>query len=134
MSDANKALVRRFYEAVNAGNLDVVDELIADDMVEHDEFPGLEPNKAGVRKFFETMRAAFPDCKLVEEDMVAEGDTVFVRARVTGTHRGEFLGIPATNRAISVPMVDMVRLANGQCVEHWGVTDTGAMMEQLTGG
>jgi steroid delta-isomerase-like uncharacterized protein len=133
MSDDNKALVRRFYAQMSAGNVDVVDELVADNLVEHDEFPGLEPNKAGVRKFFETMLVAFPDLTMTADDMIAEGDKVFVRATMSGTHRGEFLGVPATNRKVSVPMGDYVRFADGKVVEHWGVTDTGAMMEQLTG-
>ena len=134
MSDENKALVRRFYEQMSAGNVDVIDELIADDLIEHDEFPGLEPSKAGVRKFFETLRAAFPDLEMIAEDMVAEGDKVFVRATIRGTHRGEFLGVAATNRRITIPIGDYVRFANGRLVEHWGITNTGALMEQLSGG
>lgn len=134
MSEANKALVRRFYEQISAGKVDVIDELVADDLIEHEEFPGLEPNKAGVRSFFETMRAAFPDFEMTVEDMIAEGDKVFVRGTMTGTHEGEFLGVPPTSRKITVPMGDYVRFSNGQVVEHWGVTDTGAMMEQLTNG
>lgn len=133
MSEENKALARRFYEQMNAGNVSVVDELVSDDLIEHDEFPGLEPNKDGVKKFFETMRAAFPDLKMTIEDMIAEGDKVFIRATCAGTHQGEFLGVPATNRRITVPMGDYVRFSGGQVVEHWGVTDTGALMQQLTG-
>jgi ketosteroid isomerase-like protein len=79
MSEANKAICRRFYDGLNAGDLSVIDELISDDLVEHDEFPGLEPNKAGVRKLFEMFQVAFPDGKLEAEDMIAEGDKVFVR-------------------------------------------------------
>jgi steroid delta-isomerase-like uncharacterized protein len=133
MAQDNKALVRRFYEQMSAGNVGVIDELVAADLVEHDEFPGLEPNKAGVRQFFELMLAAFSDFRMTIDDMIAEGDKVFVRASFTGTHQGEFLGIPATGRTITVPMGDYVRFVDGKVVEHWGVTDTGAMMEQLTG-
>ena len=128
MSEANKALARRMYEEVNKGNLAIIDELFADDFVEHEEFPGLAPGKDGVRQFFVMMRTAFPDLRLVQEDMMAEGEKVFIRASMTGTHRGEFMGIPATGKQIAVLFADVVRIANGQAVEHWGVTDTGAMM------
>jgi len=80
------------------------------------------------------LRAAFPDLEMIAEDMVAEGDKVFVRATIRGTHRGEFLGVAATNRRITIPIGDYVRFANGRLVEHWGITDTGALMEQLSGG
>jgi steroid delta-isomerase-like uncharacterized protein len=133
MSEANKALARRFYAEMSAGNIGIIDELVADDMIEHDEFGGLEPNKEGVRQFFTATLAAFPDLEMVADDMIAEGDKVFIRATMNGTHQGEFLGIPGTGRKISVPMGDYVRIADGKVVEHWGVTDTGAMMEQLTG-
>ena len=127
----NKAITRRFYEGLNAGDLSVIDEFISDDLVEHDEFPGLEPNKAGVRRFFEWLQAAFPDGKLEVEDMIAEDDKVFVRSRMTGTLQGEFMGMSATGRAIDVGVGDYMRFKKGMVVEHWGVTDTGAMMQQL---
>ncbi len=82
---------------------------------------------------FEMFQAAFRGGKFEVDDMVAEGDKVFVRARMTGTHQGEFMGIPATGRTINVGVGDYLRLENGVAVEHWGVMDTGVMMQQLTG-
>ena len=131
MTEANKAAVLRFYGEMSKGNVGIIDEMVADDFVEHDEFPGLTPNKDGVRQFFQAMRAAFPDLEMIAEDMVAEDDKVFVRARMRGTQRGEFIGIPATGRQIDVPMGDFVRFKDGKVVEHWGATDTGMMMQQL---
>ena len=131
MSEANKAAVRRFYGEMNKGNLVIIDEAVADDFVEHEEFPGLAPTKEGVRQMFQMMRTAFPDLEMVPEDMVAEGDKVFVRGRMRGTQRGEFMGIPATGRQFDVPMGDFLRFANGKVIEHWGATDTGMMMQQL---
>jgi steroid delta-isomerase-like uncharacterized protein len=133
MSETNKELARRFYDRLNAGDLSVIDELVSDDLVEHEEFPGLEPNKAGVKKMFEMFQAAFRDGKFEVDDMIAEGDKVFVRARMTGTHQAEFMGVPATGRTISVGVGDFLRMENGLAVEHWGVMDSGALMEQLTG-
>jgi steroid delta-isomerase-like uncharacterized protein len=134
MSEANKALVRGFYERFNKGDLTLVDDLVSDDFVEHEVFPGLEPNKTGLRQLFEGFHAAFEGGKFEVDDLIAEGDQVFVRVRATGTHRGEFMGIPATGRTIEVGVGDFLRIDNGLVVEHWGVMDTGALMQQLTGG
>lgn len=133
MSDANKALAGRLYERLSAGDLSVVDEVISDDFVEHEGFPGLEPDKSGVRKMFELFQTAFGNARFEVDDMIAEGDKVFVRARMTGTHQAEFMGIPATGNAINVGIGDYFRIVNGIAVEHWGVMDTGAMIRQLTG-
>jgi steroid delta-isomerase-like uncharacterized protein len=133
MSETNKALARQFYERLNAGDPTVIDDLISDDLVEHEPFPGLEANKEGVRMMFEMFRTAFPDVKFEVDDIIAEGDKVCVRARMTGTHQGEFMGMPPTGRTINVGIADFLRTDNGKAVEHWSVTDTGAMMQQLTG-
>ena len=132
MSDANKALVRRLYEQLNAGDLNVIDELVSDDFVEHEEFPGLEPNKTGLRKMFELFHTAFQYSKFEVDDVIGEGDRVSVRARMTGTHRAEFMGIPGAGQTINVGVGDYFRIADGMVAEHWGVMDTGAMMQQLT--
>jgi steroid delta-isomerase-like uncharacterized protein len=131
MSDTHKSVIRRFYEEINKGNLDVINDLASETFVEHEEFPGLAPSREGVRQLFQMFRDAFSDFAIVTDDMVAEGDKVFVRAHMTGTHRGEFMGIAATGRSINVPFADIVRFENGKVVEHWGITDTGAMMQQL---
>lgn len=129
----NKALVRRAYEAMGKGDFDALGALIADDMIEHEEVPGLEPNKAGVLQFFKMLRSAFPDLTMTADDMVSEGDKVFVRATMAGTHEGDFMGMPATGRKVVVPMADFLRMKDGKLAEHWGVTDMAAMMEQLGG-
>ncbi len=131
MSEENKEIVRRFYAAINAGRLEIIDELVAEDLVEHEEFPGVASGREGVRQFMQMMRTAFPDFAMTIEDIVAEGDKVFIRATMRGRHRGEFMGIPATGKQIEVPFGDFVRFEGGKVVEHWGVTDTGKMMEQL---
>ena len=131
MSEANKALARRFYAAINAGELDAITDVIGENFVEHEEFPGLEPTRDGARKMFEMMRGAFPDFRMEIDDMIAEGDKVFLRARMLGTHKGDFAGIAPTGRKIDVRFADFVRIQSGRVVEHWGITDTGAMMQQL---
>ena len=136
MSEDNKALVRRFYDGVNSGQVDeVVDELVADDFVEHEEnLPGMpEPptDKEGVKIFFRTLLDAFDGLHNNVEDVVAEGDRVAVRSRVTGTHTGEFMGIAPTGRSIDIEVIDWVLIKDGKAAEHWGVTDVVAMMQQL---
>ena len=132
MADDPKDLARRFYaEVINGKNLAVIDELVDDDLVEHQEMPGIPPGKEGVRAFFQLFHSAFPDLNAEIQGIVAEGDEVWVYAVMTGTHQGEFLGIPATGKQISVPMVDRVRVRNGKAVEHWGVADDLGMMTQL---
>ena len=92
-TEQNKALLRRLYEELfNRGNLNVVDELIAPDAVEHEEAPGLEGTAQELAKQFVTMlRTGFPDLRATVEDMIAEGDKVVAHITLKGTHQGEFL-------------------------------------------
>ena len=131
MTTAEKDIVRRVYRAIGEGDLGTLGELMADDIIEHEEFPGLEPNKAGVLSFFEILRGAFPDLSMTPDDLVCEGDKVCVRGTMAGTHSGEFAGIPATGNEVSVAFYDIVRLRDGQIAEHWGLTDSETMMRQL---
>lgn len=132
MSDDLRALAHRFYdEVLNRGNLDALDELVHDDFVEHEEMPGLPTDKEAPRAFTAMIREGFPDLQVTIEDMVVEGDKMVVRARFSGTHRGEFMGIPATGQKIDVAAIDVVRIEDGKAIEHWGVTDTLTMMQQL---
>lgn len=126
------ATLRRAYELISAGDVDGFGELLADDLVEHEETPGLAPTKDGVLEFFRMYIAAFPDLRMDPEDVLPSGDKVVARARATGTHEGEFLGIPATGRSIDVQLIDIVRFGDdGLAHEHWGVVDVMTMMQQL---
>jgi predicted ester cyclase len=87
---------------------------------------------AGVRQLFEMFHSAFDQARVEVDDMIAEGDKVFVLARMTGTQRGEFMGIAATGNTIDVSICDYFRVGNGALVEHWGVMDAAGMMQQLT--
>lgn len=131
MAEGNKAIVKRFYEEISKGNLDIVDEVVSDNLVEHDEFPGLEGNRDGVRKMFTQMHQAFQDFQIKAEAIFEDDDVVIARGIMKGRHKGDFLGIAPTGKQISVPFVDFIRISGGLCVEHWGVTDTGIMMQQL---
>jgi endonuclease-3 len=126
------ATMRQAYDLINAGDIDGFGALLADDFVEHEELPGLEPGKEGVKTFFRMYRAAFPDLRMDPEDVIASGDKVVARARATGTHQGDFMGMPATQRRIDVQLVDIIRFGDdGLAREHWGVFDAMTMMQQL---
>lgn len=127
-----KAMAKRFNdEAFNKGNVDVIDELVADDFVDHQELPGLEPTKEGLKNFTKLFHQAFPDMKVEMIAAVAEGDEVWVHSQFTGTHKGEFMGIPATGKTVTFAMFDRVKVRDGKAVEHWGLTDDLGMMTQL---
>jgi steroid delta-isomerase-like uncharacterized protein len=126
------ASMRQFYDHVNTGDIEGFLALISDDLVEHEEAPGFPPTKEGVSQFFTMLLAAFPDLRMEPEDIIASGDKAVARIRMTGTHQGEFMGIPATGKSMDIQGVDIVRFGDGGlCVEHWGVTDTMKMMQQL---
>ena len=131
MSAESKDLVHRFYEEVSAGNLSIVDELISDDFVEHEVFPGIPANKDGVKQFFGMLRSAFPDLRMEAQEVLADGELVSVRGRFTGTHQGDWMGMPATGRSIDVTAIDILRLGESKFTEHWGVMDAMTMMQQL---
>ena len=131
MSEQNKQIIQQLYAAVNAHEPERLYDLIAEDVIEHEDFPGLEPGREGVVQFFKMMIAAFPDLRFEPRQIVAEGDTVMALVSIIGTHEGDFAGMPATGRRIDVPTVDIIRLADGKAAEHWGVTDSGMMMQQL---
>jgi len=133
MSEANKALVRQFFLAINEGNQAPLDEVIAPNYVNHD--PVLRPEtqhgrdawKQGEAEFF----AAFRDFNITVEDMVAEGDKVASRFTWRGTHQGELMGIPATGKQITVSEILIHRIADGKIVEGWISYDALGMMQQL---
>jgi predicted ester cyclase len=124
--------MKRLYDEINAGNTAIVDEVLSEDFVEHDEFPGIPQTREGVRQFFEMSLAAFPDLNFRIMHVVADGDVAMAHGFFEGTHEGEFMGMAPTHQKVSVPIADVVRFgSDGHAVEHWGVTDTGMMMQQL---
>jgi steroid delta-isomerase-like uncharacterized protein len=126
------ATMRRIYELINTGDIDGFGDLLADDFVEHEEIPGLEPTKESVTQMFRMYRAAFPDLHMELEEALPSGDKVVGRVRATGTHTGgAFMGIPASGKRINTQLIDIMRIEDGLAREHWGVMDTLSMMQQL---
>jgi len=124
--------MRRLYELLSTGDIDGFGDHVADDFVEHEETPGLEPSKDGVKQMFRMYRAAFPDLRMEAEDVLVSGDKAVARVRATGTHQGEFMGMPATGKSVDVQLIDIIRFGDdGLAHEHWGVFDALGMMQQL---
>ena len=131
MSEQNKALDRRFFEAISNKNLDALDELVAADVVNHELPPGLPPGLDGTKAFLGMFTSAFPDLTFTIGDQIAEGDRVVTRWTATGTHNGELMGIPATGKQVTVTGLDISRWSGGKRVENWGEFDQMGMMQQL---
>jgi steroid delta-isomerase-like uncharacterized protein len=124
--------MQRFYdELLGEGNFDVIDEIVTDDVVDHEAMPGQPEGKEGVRWFAELMRGAFSDFKATMGPSLESGDLACAQLTITAKHTGEFMGVPATDKDIEIESIDIVRLEDGKCAEHWGVTDNMALMQQL---
>lgn len=130
--ERNKALAARFNEEVkNQHRLDVIDELLSPAFINHSEIPGFPSNREGVKAFFAYWAQAFPDLTCTVHDRIAEGDRVVDFFTLTGTHQGEFLGIPATGRWVQYNGMHIFSFANGQITGHWNVLDLLTLMMQL---
>jgi hypothetical protein len=129
-----KTLERRFLTEWNKGKaaaMTVIDELCAANMVFHhgtgEDIRGLKAFKQYFSGFFD----AFPDNHITLDDIVVEGDKAVIRYTVTGTHKGEFMGIHPTNKKVSLPVIEIDRFAGGKVVEGWDAFDTLGFMQQL---
>ena len=132
MSEANKALMRRFVEEVqNQHKLDAFETYFDPAFVNYDPWPGLPDTLEGAKQLHRMIFAAFPDLRMTIHDIAADGDKVWTRKTATGTHRGELLGIPATGKRVSWKVIDVVTYKNGKVTEHWVVADTLSLMQQL---
>jgi steroid delta-isomerase-like uncharacterized protein len=126
------ATMRSTYERISAGDLDGFAALVADDFVEHDEIPGLPPTKEGMLDYFRMLRSAFPDMRLEVQEVIASDNTTVARVKVSATHQGEFMGIPATGTRAEIGLIDIMRFDDdGLVCEHWGVADLLSLMQQL---
>jgi predicted ester cyclase len=132
-TEDSKALMWRITDEIwNRGQLDLIDELIAEDLVDHVELQGLSGSgRERYRASAEMTRAAFPDYRNPLDFVLADGAFALSYGRSTGTHRGECMGIPATGRSFDVSTYGILRFADGQAVERWGLSDNLAMMQQL---
>ncbi|UXN67196.1 ester cyclase (plasmid) [Phyllobacterium sp. A18/5-2] len=131
MSEQNKAQVRRVIEEIyNRGDLGVVDEVAASNLVIHASSQEIR-GREGAKQYVRVLRAGFPDLHLTVEDQIAEGDMVVTRWIARGTHTGEFQGIAPTGRKVRVAGTDIDRIIEGKTVECWVHMDQLGLMQQL---
>jgi steroid delta-isomerase-like uncharacterized protein len=129
--ESNKSVVQRFFAATHSGRPEVVDELVAPEVVLHG-FPGGNPrNRDEYRRFFEELNAAFPGMAFDVHAMIAEGDQVAVRFSVRGVHRAPFAGIPARGKAVDFTGMVIYRLREGRICETWLQPDNVTLLRQL---
>ncbi|MEX2247224.1 MAG: ester cyclase [Dehalococcoidia bacterium] len=132
MSDANKQLIRRFYEAIDEGDPAILDQFIARGYDDHNPpFPNLSPGLAGSREAFHLALTAFSDFRHEVIDQIAEGDRVVTRMTASGRHTGEFLGIPATGKEVTMTGIAVHRIVDGKIAEHWSEVDGFGLFQQL---
>jgi steroid delta-isomerase-like uncharacterized protein len=127
----NIAATERLGAAVNSGNLNALHEVFAPNVIDRDPASDQEPGPEGFIHFFTGFRAAFPDLNISVEQLVADEDNVAIAYTVTGTHQGDFLGIPATGKSIKARGVQIARFENGRIVERWGSSDQLGILQQI---
>ena len=131
-AEANKALVRRFYEEIDKGNLDILDELVAPDYLDHNPppSPGLDAGLDGLKQAFRIFREATPGHHQIE-DQIAEGDKVVTRLTSYGKHEGDLPGAPRTGNDLKMTSITIHRIANGKLVEKWAEKDVLGFLQQI---
>jgi steroid delta-isomerase-like uncharacterized protein len=128
----NSAIIRRFIqETINQGQIDSAAQFVWEDVVEQVPFPGQGPGLEGLKDILRGMRAGFPDLHFSVEEQIAEGEKVLTRFEWTGTHRGEFLGVPATGRSVKVWGMVIDRLQGGRIRDTRIIMDSLGLMIQL---
>src|SRR6476620_3246091 len=132
---ANKALFKRFHDAANTGDIELlanaIDELVAPDAVVRTPLPIDVTGAEALKQIWAMLFSVYPDIHVTVEDLIAEGDKVVARNTVTGTHRGEFMGVAATGKSVTYNEIFIFRFADGRVVETWGVVDVLAQMKQI---
>ena len=132
MLEENKALIRRFVsEVINKANIDAIDEFASSNFIELDPLPGQEHGRDGLKQKISTMLDAFPGQQWVIQEQIAEGDRLVERWTFTGTHKGEFRGIPPTGKEVSVSGISIARISDGKIAEGWTNFDAMGLMVQL---
>jgi steroid delta-isomerase-like uncharacterized protein len=132
---ANKAVLRRLQGALSSGDWALmsktIDEVVAPDALIRTPLPIEATGAERLKEVFGRLHRAFPDLHITTEDLIAEGDKVVARNTVTGTHQGEYMGLPPTGRPVTYSEIFIVRFARGRVTETWGVVDVLSQLRQL---
>ena len=131
-AEAERVVRRLIDEGFSEGCLEIADELIADNMIEHQNYgPGHASGAEGVKAVILSLRRAFSDFRLTIEDLIVAGDVVWTRNVGTGTNDGPYMGNLPTHRPMRVDVFDVLRVVDGKVVEHWGVPDRLGALQQI---
>ena len=129
-SEANKAIVRRYFEMFNSGDMNQLADIVSEDY--GDKLEGQSSGIAAIRSYLEGLKASFPDFTWTIEQIIGEGDRVAVMNRVSGTQLNDFGDIKATGNRVYFAAFQFYRIADGKLAEHWEVADFPKFQEQLT--
>lgn len=130
-AEQNKDIVRRYQEAYNTANYDALDEVVAADALTPNKISTMPRGLEGAKLVHQKTLVGMPDYHTAIEELIAEGDKVVARVTMTGTHTGDFYGIPPTGRRVNLTAIYIVRIADGKIVEHWGEEDGVTVLKQL---
>jgi steroid delta-isomerase-like uncharacterized protein len=132
MAVNSRAIIQRFIEEIlNQKKLAVADEIVAEDFIELDPFPGQAQGRQGLKDVLAMFFSGFPDLCWVIEEQIAEGDKIMTRFTWTGSHQGAFMRIPPTGRQVKVKGVVIDRVVDGRMVDSRILMDSMGMMQQL---
>ncbi|GAA3309997.1 ester cyclase [Nonomuraea dietziae] len=131
----DQAVLNRLHDATNSGDVELIwktiDEVVDPDVLFHAPVPTGVGGAQALKHIWAMLLRAFPDIHVTVEDVIAEGDKVVCRNTVTGTHQGEYMGLPPTGKSITYSEIFIVRFADGRFAEIWGVVDVASQMRQL---
>lgn len=132
---ANITTFERFTDAANSGDLqrisELIDETFQPDAIFYTEVPTNQSGPQAMKQVWTVLLQAFPDIHVTINDVIAHHDKVVLRNTVTGTHRGDYRGLPATGRTITYNEIFIARFAEGKIAEVWGVVDVYSQLRQL---
>jgi len=128
---ANKAIIARYVYATNLMDMDTFDGYVADDYVEHDPIPGQQPGREGLKEAYKIFAGPFPDAVFVFADLFGEGDLVFGRGEISGTHEGEFFGIPGSGKKVYWTGTRLFRLKDNKVTDGWFNVDLAGLLVQM---
>lgn len=133
LQNKNIQLIKRYFDEVwNNGQLEVLDDIISPDYINHNPgMPNPIPGPDGLKPIIVGIRKAFPDLKYVIENMVVSDDQVAIQTTMHGTHTGDFFGVAPTYKTVRVNQMQIERISNGKIIEHWRVTDELVLLKQL---
>jgi steroid delta-isomerase-like uncharacterized protein len=130
--EENKAIVLRYFQEMDRGNIDIVDEIMAEDYIDHNPaLPGVGPGREGTRQYMRMLKAAFPDATHRIDDLIAEGNKVMTRVTARGTFLGECIGYQPNGNVVEISGIAVHRIEGGRLVEHWAQADMAGFMRQI---